>query len=228
MTGGISKRVLNAKKNINSKKGGARSGMLSGLVSTSALAGVALFRSIKRRTGLNNNRVLELFKSGATLNSFLEEGFRTKDLVENIGIASTTNLLIKSSDNAKKIFNDLNVSDEDLILSGVEIKENGELDFTKYDFKKAFKETSIRPTQFALAIIEFLKPVNTFIQSQPTINKQPLSAVTKLVTAAEIADVYLNLDETQKANADAFAQGLGYGEMLQVLNFDFIFQNSLR
>ena len=223
------KRVHNTRINRSSKKGGSRSGgMWSGLVSTSARAGVALFRTIKIRTGLNNNRVLELFKSRATLNSFLEEGFRTKDLVENIGIASTTNLLIKSSDNAKKIFNDLNVSDEDLILSGVERKENGELDFTKYDVKKAFKETSLRPTQLALAIVEFLKPVDTFIQSQPRIDQQPLSAATKLVTAAEVADVYLNLDEEQTENADSFAEGLGYGEMLQVLNFDFIFQNSLR
>ena len=222
------KRVHNTRINKSSKKGGSRSGGIwSGLVSTSARAGIYLFRQIKRRTG-HNNRVLELFKSDAKLNSFLEEGFRIKDLVENIGLASTTNLLIKSSDNAKKIFNDLNVSDEDLILSGVERKENGELDFTKYDVKKAFKETSIRPTQFALAIIEFLKPVDTFIQSQPTINQQPLSTVTKLVTSAEVADVYLNLDETQKANASALAQGLGYGEMLEVLNFDFIYQNSLR
>lgn len=224
---GISKRVLNAKKNINSKEGGARSGMLSGLVSTSARAGVALFRSIKRRTG-KNNKVLELFNSGAPLSKFIEEGIRTKDLVENIGIVATTNLLIDTSDNTKQVFNDLSISDDDLILSGVERKENGELDFTKYDIKKAFKETSLRPTQLALAIVEFLKPVDTLLQSQPFIDQQPLPAVTKLVTAAEVADIYLNLDEEQKENADSFSEGLGYGEMLQVLNFDFIFQDSLR
>ena len=225
---GNPKRVRNARLVSTNKRGGVRSGMLSGIVSTSARAGVALFRTIKRRTGFGDNKVLKLFKSGASLNLFLEEGIRTKDLVENIGIAATTNLLINSSDNTKQVFNDLGISDDDLILSGVKINENGDFDFTNYDVKKALKETSLRPTQLALAIIEFIKPVDDFVQSQPQIDQPPLSAVTKLVTAAEVADVYLTLDETQKENADLLATRLGYGEQLEILNFDFIFQNSLR
>ena len=49
----------------------------------------------------------------------------------------------------------------------------------------------------------------------------------KILTAAELADIYLSMDETQKKNADALAEILGYGEQLKVLNFDFIFQDSL-
>ena len=216
------KRVHNTRINRSSKKGGSRSGgMWSGLVSTSARAGIYLFRQIKRRTVFITeevSKIVKLFQENKDLDTFIDEGIETNEIIENIGITGTADLIVKSSTNSKNILNDVGILDEDLEKAGVKINEDGSSDFTNFSIRKALTDTEIRPTQIFIAANSIMTQNNNISE-----NTNQISNIGKLISAAEIGDIYMTgLSDAQKENADKLIAALGLQENVAAGDWSFV------
>ena len=218
------KRVRRTRINNTNKKGGVRTGMMSGLVSTTARSGVSLFRYIRKRTSLSqHNDLNELIKNEISFVNIINRGFKVKDVMKEVGFFDTINLAIKDSTISKNFYNGLGITDDDLIMSGAKISKDGDINYDNFDIKNALLVASLDPANFILILNEVLTPIiqtNSDIMSKDQIS---MSLTTKFSVIAEIGNVYSDLNVAQKKKMDIIASKFNFLEQLKVLDFTFLF-----
>ena len=218
------KRVRRTRINNTNKKGGVRTGMMSGLVSTTARSGVSLFRNIRKRTSLSqHNDLNELIKNEISFVNIINRGFKVKDVMKEVGFFDTINLAIKDSTISKNFYNGLGITDDDLIMSGAKISKDGDINYDNFDIKNALLVASLDPANFILILNEVLTPIIQTNSDIMSIDQISMSLATKISVTAEIGNVYSDLNVAQKKKMDIIASKFNFLEQLKVLDFTFLF-----
>ena len=203
---GIPKRVKNAKILSTNKRGGSRSGMLSGIVSTSARAVVSLFRTIKRRTG-KNKLLLKLISDGESLDTLIQEGFTGADLVKTIGYFPTFNLL-SNEFGMLNVFEGEGISNDELAYAGVAFDKNGNADFKNLDLEILLKTTSMTPVDIIISGSNIFKK----IQNDTNMVIGTLSFLETAAIATDVSTLYNKLNDDDLQQTNKFLENMGLSQ----------------
>ena len=169
---------------------------------------------------LSKKDIKDKIQSGVLLSTLIKENVRISDIVESVGVVKTANLVFENSTTTQQIFNETGVTNTDLIKAGAVEKENGDLDFSKYDLSVAFRDTNLLPSQAALVLIKLSTPVEDFAKTQSKIPITPSLPITSIV---DISNIYSDLSEIQKDNAKKLAKIFKIPDYyFDVLDFSFL------
>lgn len=216
---GTTKKVKNSRKTTTNKIGGYRGGWMSGLVSTSARAGIHLLGAIKRRTGFGqNDELLKIISSGGKVDDLIQAGFTEADLIETVGIQRAVNFVLNDDTPAMlDAFKDEGVSEEDLENAGVVFDNNGNANFENLTIDKLL-ETSMTPSSVVIML--------TNIHEKQIVKNVPagkLSLLAKAQVAADVSTIYDKLDDDKQQEVKrimsnmGLSQELAFGDFLGIL-----------
>lgn len=212
--GGItgSKRVNGARIRQYGKAGGARSGEQAGLGSTIGRTGW-MINWIKRRVNsLASESVIEPTRSeqlsnaisaGTDLATLIKQGFRSIDFIEVLGLLGTIDYLFRNVDNVQDILNSQGISNPAIISAGATATGNSGYDFSGFSIKQLLLQNDrVRITQIALVLVRMTSDslVNGVVKE--------LSISAQLKAGKEIYDLYNELSEYQKNNAESLATAI--------------------
>lgn len=210
--GGIPKRVRISRTIANSKRGGSRNGILSGLVSTSARAGVALFRSIKRRTAFSKN-ILASIKKKIPIAVLFKNGITETDIIETIGLFPSINYLLYNDTSIVDSLNGEGITREELENAGVTFDVKNNANFENFDLVKVLETTTLEPAQIIITIL------NTYDKIATVVPPPPLSLSTKIQLAVDISTMYDRLDSTKQKQFGEIAENMGLSNEMDSLDF---------
>lgn len=220
-------RVNGARMRQNGKAGGARSGEQAGLGSTIGRTGW-MINWIKRRVnsvttllaeeGITT-RLLNAISNGTDLDTLVKQGFGVVDFIEALGLLGTIDYLFRNVDNVQDILNSQGISNPAIISAGATDTGNSGYDFSDFSIKRLLLQNDrVRITQIALVLITM---TSDYLVSGTVAE---LSSSAQLKAGKEIYDLYNELSDYQKNNAEDLATAIdpNYAGNLSNGNFGFI------
>jgi hypothetical protein len=215
--GGItgSKRVNGARIRQYGKAGGARSGEQAGLGSTIGRTGWMIGWIKRRVNSLASESVIEPTRSeqlsnaisaGTDLATLIKQGFRSIDFIEVLGLLGTIDYLFRNVDNVQDILNSQGISNPAIISAGATDTGNSGYDFSGFSIKRLLLQNDrVRITQIALVLVSVR---GTGIRGGDETVVKELSRSAQLKAGKEIYDLYNELSEYQKNNAESLATAI--------------------